>query len=84
MNHKLFTTLSGLSISSALLIVGLMPGGQAAGLTDGTRGGVVETIETDATESAEEVAPTPPKHRRGRASLSIPYFSFAQSLRPRG
>ena len=84
MNHKLFTTLSGLSISSALLIVGLMPGGQAAGLTDGTRDGVVETIETGAVEAAEEVAPAPPKHRRGRASLSIPYFSFAQSLRPRG
>ena len=32
----------------------------------------------------ETVAPRERKQRRGRASLSMPYFSFAQSLRPRG
>jgi hypothetical protein len=87
MNHKLFTTLSGLSVSSALLVVGLMPGGHAGRLADGSNGGVAETIqtiETDAIEAADEVAPAPRKHRRGRASLSMPYFSFAQSLRPQG
>lgn len=84
MNHKLFTTLSGLSISSALLVAGLMPSGQAAGLADGSAGGVVQTIETDVVEATEAVAPATRKHRRGRASLSMPYFSFAQSLRPQG
>ncbi|NDK37270.1 hypothetical protein DT603_00225 [Pseudoxanthomonas gei] len=84
MNHKLFTTLSSLSISSALLVVGLMPGGHAAGQAAGPQGGVVETIEAGALEAADDMAPAPRRHRRGRASLSMPYFSFAQSLRPQG
>lgn len=90
MNHKLFTTLSGLSISSALLVVGLMPGGHAGRLADARAGDLVETIETietmetGAVEATDEVAPASRKHRRGRASLSMPYFSFAQSLRPQG
>jgi hypothetical protein len=72
--------------AGALLVVGLMPGGHAGRLADSPPGGVVETIqtiETDAIEAADEVAPAPRKHRRGRASLSMPYFSFAHTLRPR-
>ena len=84
MNHKLFTTLSGLAISGALLVVGLMPGGQAAGQAADMQGGVVRTIEAGPLEVPDAAAPSPRKHRRGRGSLSMPYFSFAQSLRPQG
>ncbi len=84
MNHKLFTTLSGLSISSALLIVGLMAFGQAPRLPGAIDDGLlVETIETGALQATEEVVvPRERKHRRNRSPLAMPYFSFAQSLRP--
>ena len=84
MNHKLFTTLSGLSISSALLVVGLMAFGQAPRLPGAVDDGLlVETLETGALQATEEaVAPRERKQRRNRAPLSMPYFSFAQSLRP--
>ena len=83
MNHKLFTTLSGLSIS-ALLVIGLMAFGQAPRLPGAVDDGLlVETLETGAIEATEEVVvPRERKHRRNRAPLSMPYFSFAQSLRP--
>ena len=86
MNHKLFTTLSSLSISSALLAVGLMANGEATGLPSTANDSpLVESIETGAVQATEEmVAPVERKHRRSRSSLSMPYFSFAQSLRPRG
>lgn len=86
MNHKLFTALSSLSISSALLAVGLMANGEAARLPDSIGDSpLVESVETGAVQATEEVvAPVERKHHRGRSSLSMPYFSFAQSLRPRG
>jgi hypothetical protein len=86
MNHKLFTALSSLSISSALLAVGLMANGQAARLPEPVSDSpLVESVEDGAVQATEEVvAPVERKHRRGRSSLSMPYFSFAQSLRPRG
>jgi hypothetical protein len=87
MNHKLFTTLSGLSISSLLMVVGLLANGQAARLPDALADGplVAESIDSDLVQAADETAqPGQRKQRRGRASLSMPYFSFAQSLRPRG
>ena len=86
MNHKLFTALSSLSISSALLAVGLMANGEAARLPEpASASPLIESAETGAVQAAEEVAaPVERKHRRGRSSLSMPYFSFAQSLRPRG
>ena len=82
MNHKLFTTLSGLSIS-ALLVVGLMAFGQAprlpAAIDDGL---LVETIETGALQATgETMVPRERKHRN-RTPLAMPYFSFAKSLRP--
>ncbi|MGH8061844.1 MAG: hypothetical protein ACREO7_07505 [Pseudoxanthomonas sp.] len=84
MNHKLFTTLSGLSISSVLLVAGLMAFGQAPRLPGAVDDSLlVETLETGAIEATEEVVvPRERKHRRNRAPLSMPYFSFAQSLRP--
>jgi len=91
MNHKLLTTLSSLSISTALLAVGLMANGEANRLPDhandtlGNDSPLVESIETGAVQATDEVvAPVERKHRRSRSSLSMPYFSFAQSLRPRG
>ena len=84
MNHKLFTTLSGLSISSALLVVGLIAFGQAPRLPDAIDDGLlVETIETGALQATEDtVVPRERKHRRNRTPLAMPYFSFAKSLRP--
>jgi hypothetical protein len=85
MNHKLFTTLSGLSLSSALLIIGLMASAQAPGLAGpiDDDGLLVEAIETGALQATEEaVVAREHKQRRNRTPLSMPYFSFAQSLRP--
>lgn len=86
MNHKLFTTLSGLSVTSALLAVGMMSPDQAKRLPVDLDGSpLIQNIETGAVQAAEQVAvPGERKHRRPRASLSMPYFSFAQSLRSRG
>ncbi len=91
MSHKLFTTLSSLSISSALLAVGLMANGPASGTPDHANDNqaddspLVESIETGAAQTTGEVAaPVERKRRRSHSSLSMPYFSFAQSLRPRG
>jgi hypothetical protein len=83
MNHKLFTTLSGLSIST-LLVIGLMAFAQAPRRASAVADGLlVETIETGALQATEEaVVPREGKHRRNRRPLSMPYFSFAQSLRP--
>lgn len=87
MNHNLYTTLLSLAIGGALLIVGMMAVGQAPRLPDPVDDELlVESVETRAAEAADE-AKTPDerrRHRRSRASLSMPYFSFAQSLRPRG
>jgi len=86
MNHKLFTTLSGLSVTSTLLVIGMMAPGQVtrppAHINDSP---LARTIVSDAAPGTGEVAaPVERKQRRHRTSLSMPYFSFAQSLRPRG
>ena len=87
MNHNLYTTLLSLAISGALLIVGAMAVGQAprlpAPIDDNLQ---LKDVENGAAAAAAE-ARTPDERkqrRRNRASLSMPYFSFAQSLRPRG
>lgn len=86
MNHKLFATLSGLSICSALLIVGLMAPDPASGMGVSARDNpLVETLEASMLETQDEVAkPVQRQSKHKRGSLSMPYFSFAQSLRPRG
>lgn len=86
MNHKLFTTLSGLSVTSALLVISMMTPGQAMRSQGEINGSpLTRTMDPDATSGASEVAaPIERKQRRHRTSLSMPYFSFAQSLRPRG
>ena len=86
MNHKLFTTLSGLSVTSALLVIGMMASGQATRPpVDINDSPLTRAIDSDAmTGTGEVAAPIKRKQRRHRTSLSMPYFSFAQSLRPRG
>ena len=89
MNHKLFATLSGLSVCSALLIVGLVAPDPASGLgTSPSRDTpLVETLQAGVLEDADADAVAKPAQRQSRhkrGSLSMPYFSFAQSLRPRG
>ena len=83
MYHRIKNTLAGLAVASAILglswTVGQPP----------TEPGLyaqpaIEGLEANAVEAVEEVAPATRRHHRGRASLSMPYFSFAQSLRPRG
>ena len=87
MNHKLFATLSSLSVCSALLIVGLVAPDPASGLgTSPSRDNpLVETLQAGVLEDADAMAkPAQRQSRHKRGSLSMPYFSFAQSLRPRG
>ena len=86
MNHKLFTTLSGLSVTSTLLVIGMLAPSQATRPPAGTHDSpVARTLDSDAATGAREVAaPVERKQRHRRTSLSMPYFSFAQSLRPRG
>ncbi len=86
MNHKLFTTLSGLSVTSTLLVIGMMTPGQAARPPAATNDSpMARTLDPDAAIGTGDVAaPIERKQRRHRTSLSMPYFSFAQSLRPRG
>ncbi len=80
MNHTLFTALLGLSLSVALLLAGTMAAGQAPRPPERADDGpVVTELEAEAAPPATER-----KSRRSRHSLSMPYFSFAQSLRPRG
>jgi len=83
MKPKLLNTLSGLAASGALLTLGLLVGGTESrrSATEGSPlTGVDSAIEAAAATEEAQVHP----RRRARATLSMPYFSFAQSLRPRG
>jgi hypothetical protein len=82
MNRKLFRRSLPLMLllsGSALLSAGWL--GTASGRTTDTGAdyGVSEANEENAATPEE----TPRPARRGRTSLSMPYFSFAQALRPR-
>ena len=83
MNSKLFTRTLPLMLllgGGALLSAGWL--GTASGRTTDTGAdyGVSGADEENATTSPEEA---PRQSRRARTSLSMPYFSFAQALRPR-
>ena len=89
MNHKLFATLSSLSVCSALLIVGLVAPDPASGLgvPSSRENPLAETLQTGVLDDSDADAVAKPAQRQSRhkrGSLSMPYFSFAQSLRPRG
>ena len=84
MNHKLLLALPALSIASSLLVAGLLTGQPAPVAPGNDRATVVQGQEpVPVMPSSEPAVPVERKERR-RASLSMPYFSFAQSLRPRG
>ncbi|HEY0333474.1 MAG TPA: hypothetical protein VGC74_07160 [Stenotrophomonas sp.] len=83
MNSKSFTRslpFTLLLTGSVLLSAGWL--GTASGRTTDTGAdyGVSEADEENAATTPEQ-APRPV--RRARSSLSMPYFSFAQALRPR-
>ena len=83
MNHKLFATLSSLSVCSALLIVGLVAPDPASGLgTSPSRDTpLVETLQAGVLEDADAMAkPAQRQSRHKRGSLSMPYFSFSSSI----
>jgi len=78
MNHK--RTCLMLAATGAMLL-GL------AALDRGAQSRLATASALQAIEAAESLAvneDAKPQRRRARASLSMPYFSFAQSLRPRG
>lgn len=86
MNQKHSNSLSSLTAGGTLLLVGLLSSGSSARLPTVLSAAplVVEAIEAETLQAAEEAAGKRSHKRRSRASLSMPYFSFAQSLRPRG
>lgn len=87
MKVQLITELSALAGISVLLVAGIATGTASRLPGPIETPALVETIETiegDAVGAAEEAVDPQRKHRRARASLSMPYFSFAQLLRPRG
>lgn len=85
MKDPLFNTLSGLASLGIVLVTVMLASGSPGGAAPPTgQAGLVEAIE-NAGPQADAEAPAPRhKSRRVRASLGMPYFSFAQSLRPRG
>lgn len=80
-NSRLYAhTLSVFTIGSGALLLGC-----SAGLPHGQ----ASLPEYDVKETNQQLDTPPPPQpeppvRRVRASLSLPYFSFAHSLRPRG
>jgi len=85
MNQKYSNFLSSLTVGGTLLLTGLLSSGSSARLpTVLSAAPLVEVIEAETLQAAEEAAGKRSHKRRSRASLSMPYFSFAQSLRPRG
>lgn len=85
MNRKHFNSLSSLAGGGMLLLLGLLSSSSSARLpTVLDAAPLAEAIEAETLQAAEEAAGKRPHKRRSRASLSMPYFSFAQSLRPRG
>lgn len=85
MNQKLHYAMSATGAGLALLAMGLLNEGTRPGL----RTGAADASALSGALEAELLTPEggdsagKPKARRARASLSMPYFSFAQSLRPR-
>lgn len=85
MKDPLFNTLSGLAVIGVLLTAGLLTG--ATGDRRLAQAGQPVLVEAARGVEANATATAPAHQRKGRrvrASLSMPYFSFAQSLRPRG
>lgn len=84
MKDQLLTALSAFAGISVLLVAGIVTGTASRLPVPIEQPALVETLESNALNATEGTATPKRKHRRARAPLSMPYFSFAQSLRPRG
>jgi hypothetical protein len=86
MKDQLITTLASVAGMAVLVLAGIVTGtASSRAPVEVPMPALVESIERealDAAADADALKPTP--KRRVRPSLSMPYFSFAQSLRPRG
>jgi hypothetical protein len=85
MNQKLTHTLPSLAVGGLLLAAGALAAMSGARTAEAESAALVGALESDVREIAgDDATPEPTQHkRRARASLSMPYFSFGQSLRPR-
>ncbi|HZF98629.1 MAG TPA: hypothetical protein VEY92_10385 [Pseudoxanthomonas sp.] len=83
MKDQMITTLASIGV---LLLAGIATGTASGGApAQAPMAGLIDSIERkapDASAKADALKPEP--KRRARPSLSMPYFSFARSLRPRG
>ena len=86
MKNQLITTLASIAGIGVLLLAGIATGTASNGApAQAPTAGLIDSIESQAPgASAEADALRPKPKRRARPSLSMPYFSFAQSLRPSG
>lgn len=86
MNPKLTHTLPSLAVGGLLLALGVLAAASGARTAEAESAALVGALESETREIAgEDASRTARQHkRRARASLAMPYFSFGQSLRPRG
>ena len=85
MKDPLFNTLSGLaSFGIVLAAVLLASGGRDGTAAHARQPSLVEAAAATELQAGEEAPAPQHRSRRARASLTMPYFSFAQSLRPGG
>lgn len=85
MNQKLTNTLPSLAVGGLLLGLGLLAAAPGARTANPEPAALVDALEAETREIAGEAGQPARQHkRRARASLAMPYFSFGQSLRPRG
>ncbi len=85
MKDPLFNMLSGLaSLGIVLAAMLLASGGRDRPATLAGQPRLVEAVVAAELQAGEEAPAPQRKSHRVRASLTMPYFSFAQSLRPGG
>jgi hypothetical protein len=85
MKDPLFNTLSGLaSLGIVLAAVLLASGGRDRPAAHAGQPRLVEAVMAAELQAGEEAQAPQRRSHRVRASLAMPYFSFAQSLRPGG
>ena len=83
MNRKLHNSLMGIVASCCMLVLGLIAAVPATPALDagvGALAGIEATQDTIEQATRADAATPPPRARRGRSSLAMPFFSFA----PRG
>ena len=86
MKDQMITTLASIASIGVLLLAGIATGTASGGApAQVLRAGPIDSIRHEAPDASAEADTLRPKpKRRARPSLSMPYFSFAQSLRPKG